>query len=141
MENQIVHRWFFHHPPATVWKYLTDAKLLESWLMPSDFKLQIGHRFTFSARPIPIFGFDGKIYCEVLDFEPLRHLSYAWRGGKGKDVKLDSVVTWTLTEREGGTELNLLHSGFVGMRNYFPYLVMNKGWQKILKRLSQKMES
>lgn len=141
MENQIIHHWFFSHPPEVVWKYLTDPSLLSQWLMPTDFKLEVGHRFTFSARPIPVFGFDGKIYCQVLDFELHRSLQFSWRGGDGPEVKLDSVVTWTLEARNNGTELQLVHSGFKGFRNYFPYLVMNKGWLKIIKRLIQSMQN
>ncbi|WP_276090297.1 SRPBCC domain-containing protein [Pedobacter sp. JY14-1] len=140
MKHQIEHKWFFHHSPAIVWSYLTDPELLSQWLMPNDFKLEIGHRFVFGAKPIRRFSFDGRIYCEVLDFEPLKMLKYSWRGGQGEKVSLDSVVTWTLEPKDGGTELTLLHTGFRGLKNYLPYLIMNKGWLKIAKRWSNKMQ-
>ncbi|MEJ5994568.1 SRPBCC domain-containing protein [Pedobacter sp. Du54] len=140
MENQILHKWFFNHPPETVWEYLTDSELLGQWLLPTDFRLEIGHKFMFGAKPIRRFSFDGRIYCQLLDFEHLKMLKYSWRGGDGENVKLDSVVTWTLEAKDGGTKLTLLHAGFKGLRNYFPYLVMRKGWLKIAKRLLKKMD-
>lgn len=140
MENQIKHKWFFNHPPEIVWEYLTDSTLLAQWLLPTEFKLEIGHKFVFGAKPIRRFSFDGRIYCQLLDFEPLKMLKYSWRGGDGDDVRLDSVVTWTLASKNGGTELTLLHSGFKGIRNLLPYIVMGKGWLKIAKRLDKKME-
>ncbi|GAB3975017.1 hypothetical protein GCM10029978_058060 [Actinoallomurus acanthiterrae] len=41
------------HPPARVWRALTDPDLMARWLMPNDFKPAIGHAFTFRADPIP----------------------------------------------------------------------------------------
>lgn len=34
-----------------------------------------------------------------------------------------------------GTELELVHSGFKGMKNYLSYFIMNKGWVKIGERI------
>src|ERR1700744_1833998 len=141
MRKEINHKWFFSHQPEIVWDYLTKPELLELWLMKNDFKLQIGHKFMFTARAQSKFGFDGKIYCEVLDFVPNRRLCYSWKGGPGLEkVTLDSLVTWTITPKDGGTELLLKHTGFNGAKNYLAYLIMNKGWAKIGKRLSKNLE-
>ncbi|MHA4895890.1 SRPBCC family protein [Pedobacter sp. PWIIR3] len=139
MEKCIKHQWYFNYPPATVWEYLTDSELLAQWLLPTDFKLEVGHKFIFGAKPIKKFSFDGRIYCQVLEFKPQKMLKYSWRGGDGDDVKLNSVVTWTLVPMGTGTELTLVHSGFKGLRNYLPYIVMGRGWLKIAKRLERKM--
>lgn len=139
MNKTILHQWFYNHSPERVWEYLTDATLLGQWLMPNDFKAEVGHQFTFNALPRPRFGFDGKIYCKVLMVEPLERISYSWRGGSGEKVTLDSVVTWTLTSRDGGTLLTLEHSGFKGVKNLITYLVMNKGWIKIAKRMETQL--
>lgn len=81
-------------------------------------------------------GFDGTIYCEVLEIIPFIKLVYSWKGGMSGDTpKLDSIVIWTLSPSEGGTMLQLEHNGFKGFKNYLPYLIMNKGWLKIGKRL------
>lgn len=140
MNNAIHHQWFYNYSPERVWECLTDAELLGQWLMPNDFKAEIGHQFTFRALPRPRFGFDGRIYCKVVAIEPYKRLAYSWRGGEGEKVTLDSLVTWTLTSQNGGTLLTLEHTGFKGIKNLIPYLVMNKGWVKISKRLENKLQ-
>jgi len=141
MTRDIRHTWFFDHAPQAIWDFLTEPELLAQWLMESNFKPVVGHKFSFNTKPKVKLGFDGNIYCEVLSVEPVKRLSYSWKGGPGKGrITLDSVVTWTLTPKGNGTELELVHSGFKGFGNYITYLVMNKGWLKIAKRLSQKMQ-
>jgi uncharacterized protein YndB with AHSA1/START domain len=98
---------FLSHPPARVWKALTDPDMLAKWLMPNDFAAVVGHRFTFRTDPRPKAGFDGIIRCEVLDLEPERLLRFSWRGGS-----LDTTVTWTLVAEGRGTRLFLEHDGF-----------------------------
>jgi uncharacterized protein YndB with AHSA1/START domain len=40
------------HPPEKIWRALTQAPLIEEWLMKNDFQLVAGHRFNFRAAPI-----------------------------------------------------------------------------------------
>jgi uncharacterized protein YndB with AHSA1/START domain len=96
---------FLAHPPARVWRALTDPDLLARWLMPNDFRPAVGHAFTFRTDPQP--GFDGVVHCEVLALEPERRLCISWRGGP-----LDTTVTWTLVPEGRGTRLFLVHDGF-----------------------------
>lgn len=98
---------FLAHPPAKVWRALTDPELLARWLMPNDFQPVVGHRFTFRTEPRPAHGFDGIVHCEVLDLDPERLLRIAWRGGV-----LDTTVTWMLVAEARGTRLFLEHAGF-----------------------------
>jgi uncharacterized protein YndB with AHSA1/START domain len=140
MERTIVHRFQFAHPPQMVWEYLTDAELLAQWLMPNDFKPEVGHAFQFHTKPRIKLGFDGIVHCRVLEVVPYQRLSYTWKGGMSKDnPSLDSVVVWTLTEVNGHTELLLEHKGFKGFKNLLSYFIMNKGWEKIGKRIGKKM--
>ena len=60
---------FVAHPPAKVWRALTEPELMARWLMPNDFRLEVGHRFTFTTEPKKAVGFDGIVHCEVLEFE------------------------------------------------------------------------
>lgn len=104
--------------------------LIASWLMPNDFRAEVGHRFTFRTRPAP--GFDGIVHCEVLAVEPNRRLSYSWRGGsperRGYGAELDTVVTWTLTPSEsGGTRLRLDHDGFTPDKES-TFDILKQGW-------------
>lgn len=98
---------FLAHPPATVWRALTDPVLLAEWLMPNDFAPVVGHEFTFGAVPLPGLGFDGVVRCRVLALEPRRLLRISWRGGR-----LDTTVTWRLVPEGHGTRLLVDHEGF-----------------------------
>lgn len=101
--------WFeidLHHPPAKVWRALTDAELLEAWLLPVlGFDLEPGTTFTFQAPPQP--GWDGTVHCRLLESEEDHLLRYAWKVGD-----LDTVVTFTLTPTGSGTRLSIVQSGF-----------------------------
>lgn len=142
MEKEIKRRFFLAHSPELVWEYLTRSELLTQWLMPNDFKLVIGHQFQFLTKPKINLGFDGIIYCQLLEFIPVKTLVYSWQGGMSKEQpKVDSQVTWTFQATEGGTNLLLEHRGFKGVRNFLPYLIMNKSWPQIVDRLIRKMDA
>lgn len=118
-------------PPEKVWRVLTEPELLAAWLMPNDIKAEVGYRFNFQVQPAP--GWDGVVHCEVLEVEPLRRLSYSWRGGadsnQGYGQAIDTVATWTLTPTaDGGTHLRLDHTGFPP--ESFAFQVMGEGWRK-----------
>jgi hypothetical protein len=40
--------------------------LIAQWLMPGDFRLEVGHRYTMQAKPVAATGFSGAIRAEVL---------------------------------------------------------------------------
>src|SRR5947209_6960665 len=67
------------HPPAKVWRALTDPELLAKWIMANDLQPEVGHAFTFRADPTPWW--DGIVHCEVLEVGPERRLRYTWRSG------------------------------------------------------------
>lgn len=123
---------------------MTDPALLAQWLAENNFEPTVGHKFQFNTKPKIKLDFDGNIYCEVLELIPCKRIVYSWKGGPGDGrITLDSIVTWTLTEKDGGTELTLVHAGFKGgFKSYISYLIMNKGWSIILKkRLPQKISN
>jgi uncharacterized protein YndB with AHSA1/START domain len=135
MKKDIKHTWFLEHPVERVWEYLTDSQLLSAWLMENDFKPIVGHSFQFRAKPVVNFGFDGNVYCEVLEIVPLKKLVYSWKGGPGKGkITLDSVVTWTLKSKDKGTELTIEHTGFAGLKNFMGYFFMNAGWKNVIRK-------
>jgi uncharacterized protein YndB with AHSA1/START domain len=136
MAREIRYTFTYKHPPEVVWNYLTQPDLLAQWLMPNDIKPEAGHRFMFKTKPMEKFGFDGNVYCEVLEVVPFQKLVCSWKGGMSKEnPTLDSIVEWTLNSVPGGTELHLLHTGFKGVNNFMAYIAMNIGWGKIGKRL------
>ncbi|GAA3691667.1 SRPBCC domain-containing protein [Nonomuraea antimicrobica] len=99
---------FIAHPPAKVWRALTEPELVARWLMPNDFKAEVGHRFTFTTTPKKQVGFDGVVHCEVLRIEPEKLLRISWSDGK----RADWTVTWRLEPEGKGTRLFLDHEGF-----------------------------
>jgi len=130
-------------PPRKVWRALTEPKLLESWLMPNDIAPVVGHKFTFKTKPMGEW--DGTIRCEVLAVEPLKRLAYSWIGGsdrnQGWGQTINTVVTWTLTEKPGGTLLLLEHSGF-READKFAYEQMGNGWRSFaVTRINAALEN
>lgn len=90
----------FSHPPERVWRALTQPELLADWLMQSDFRLEIGHDFSFLAEW-------GAIDCRVERIESLKLLSYKWSA-----FDVATVVTFTLEPTRRGTLLRMEQSGF-----------------------------
>lgn len=126
----------FPHAPETIWKTLTTGELIGRWLMaPTGFEPVKGKRFTFQTKPAGAW--DGVIHCEVLEAIPNERLAYAWKSGDEGNVgygsPLDTVVTWTLTQVDGGTRLRLVHSGFVMPKNDTAFKSMSGGWTKVIQ--------
>lgn len=128
---------FLAHPPARVWRALTEPDLIARWLMPGDFRLEVGHRYTMRARPVPATGFSGTVRAEVLDFEVERMLRINWRDTDPHSPNgADWTITWTLEPEGRGTRLFLVHEGFdpedsLQQRSRD---VMGHGWRSVTAR-------
>lgn len=93
---------FLAHPPARVWRALTDPDLQARWMkMGDDFRAEVGHRFAIDM------GQWGTTRCEVLAVEAERLLSVSW-----VNPPLDTTVTWRLEAEGTGTRIFLCHAGF-----------------------------
>jgi uncharacterized protein YndB with AHSA1/START domain len=141
MSKSIKQQFFFAHPPQAVWEYLTNADLMQLWLMKNDFQPILGFDFQFTTKPIPSMELDGIFNCKVLEITPFEKLSYTWKGGPGNgEVTLDTVVTWQLEATPKGTELYLEQSGFGKTEHVTIFNAMSGGWaanvQKIIDRLN-----
>ena len=112
------------HPPEKIWRALTQPHLIEEWLMKSDFRPVVDHRFDFRTEW-------GAIACQVLEIEPSRTLSYTW-AARG----LESVVTWTLTPTGTGTLLRMEQAGFRPDQEQ-AYQGAKYGWKKFFASLDQ----
>lgn len=120
--RSVVKQRDLRHAPEKVWRALTQKHLMEEWLMRSDFKPEVGHRFDLEADW-------GKVSCEVLAVEPNKTLSYSWAAHG-----LESVVTWTLTETATGTHLRMEQAGFGPDQNQ-AYHGARAGWEQFLDKL------
>ena len=111
-------------PPEKIWRALTQPHLIEEWLMKTDFKPVVGHRFDFRADW-------GSVDCQVLTIEPNKTLSYTWAA-----YGLESVVNWTLTPTSTGTHLRMEQSGFRQDQQQ-AYQGAKYGWQRFFANLEQ----
>ena len=142
MNKKIQHQLFFPHQPEAVWEYLTNAELMELWLMKNDFKPIMGHEFTFRVNPIPSLDFDGIVYCKVLEIIPFKKLSYSWKLGPGDGtINVDSVVRWELQPKGNGTELILDHGNFAILKNAGMFNAMNEGWLKNMHKIADRLNA
>ncbi|MEV4224355.1 SRPBCC domain-containing protein [Nonomuraea sp. NPDC049725] len=118
---------FIGHPPAKVWRALTDPGLVTRWLMPGDYRAEVGHRFTFTTTPRPDVGFDGVVPCEVLEVEPEKLVKLAW----GRE---SWIVTWRLEPEGHGTRFFLDHEGFDpdDPAQQLSRRIMGGGWPRIV---------
>ena|SRR5690242_7243515 len=139
MSKSIHHTLFFPNPPEMIWEYLTKSELMELWLMKNDFQPVVGHNFQFKTNPLPNLNFDGIVYCKVLEIIPNKKLVYSWKGGpRPGEISMDLIVEWTLTEKNNGTELDLVHSGFKeGFEDVPIFSAMESGWLKNMKEIYQ----
>jgi uncharacterized protein YndB with AHSA1/START domain len=123
----------FPHPPAKLWRALTESPLLAQWMMNNDFEPVVGRRFQFRADPMP--NWNGIVDCEVKIVEPQQRLSYLWGVG-GEASGLQWVVDWTLTPAEGGTHVRMEQSGF-GPDQLQAYNGAKYGWQRFIGGLEK----
>jgi uncharacterized protein YndB with AHSA1/START domain len=121
------------HPPEKVWRALTQAPLIEDWLMQNDFQPVVGHRFTLRTTPQP--NWNGVVDCEVLEVEPHTRLAYRWNASGAEAEKgLKSTVTWTLTRTDDGTHLRMEHAGF-RPQDESNFRGASYGWKAFMARL------
>ncbi len=142
MSKSIHHTLFYPQEPALVWEYLTTPALMAQWLMPTDFEPILGREFQFRTNPMPKFEFDGIVYCKVLEILAPRKLVYSWKGGPGNgELTMDSIVSWTLTGKDNGTELTLDHSGFKILTNLDIFNGMDAGWLANMKKIADRLNA
>jgi uncharacterized protein YndB with AHSA1/START domain len=136
-------------PPEKVWVALTDPRAIAEWLMPNDFKAEVGHRFRLQVDRMP--GTTGIVLGEVIEVDHPRRLSYSWVEGEadgtrrlkrdGRTFRDHTIVTWTLDRTaQGGTKLTLEHIG-VEVIPWLYRLMMAFGWGTMVKRWIPKVAS
>ncbi|MFD9127431.1 SRPBCC domain-containing protein [Kitasatospora sp. NPDC059571] len=117
---------FLPHPPAAVWRALTDPELQARWWAAGDVKPVVGHRFALDMGPW------GSQQCEVTAVEEERLLRYTFAEGS-----LDTTITWRLVPEGRGTRLLLEHAGFDldSPMGRTALDGMGRGWPGVLGRL------
>lgn len=129
MQEEIKQTRHLDQSPREVWAFLTQPELLEQWLGKTDFQPVVGHKFRFASP----YGNDS--YCEVLEVTPFTRLSYSWQKKSLRDgMPFTSKVMWTLVPKENGTELRLVHTGFVALEDFTGH---DNGWNACLNQFEK----
>src|ERR1700722_17581014 len=93
----------YPHPPAKVWRGVTDPALISlststgAGGRPEGFAPIAGTKFRFVAKPKP--GWNGIVDCEVLEVNEPSLLRYSWTGDAGGDL---TQVVYRLAPHGGG---------------------------------------
>jgi len=137
MENEIILKWVFKKAPEKVWEFLTNPDLLAKWLMPTNFKPILGYKFQFQKNNPLDCTYGGMVSCEIMEILEPKLLSYSWDfdSEEGKP-KYHSLVTWHLNPCSLGTELVLIHSGFIFEEHRIDH---NAGWKELLEKLENQI--
>ena len=126
MKSTLVCKAEYPHPLERVWQALTHRKALATWLMDNNFEPYVGHRFQFKEPSLP--GLNTVIDCQIITLEPPNRLVYTWQT---EGMSTPSLVTWTLTPIEGGTQLQMHHSGLTTAAiPLHPTSPLPQGWQQ-----------
>lgn len=132
----VVLRRFLRHPPARVWKALTDPDSVRQWfLTTARIDGRKGGRVDLVTGPSQVHA-TGRI----LAWEPPRLYEYQWNVAPKDDRQYGgerTVVRWELTPRDGGTLLVLTHRDLT--KN--AARVFNLGMQAFLDRLEAQLDS
>lgn len=127
------------HSPEDVWTALTTPAAIAEWLMPNDFKPEVGHRFRLQVDGNWMFS--GISECEVLEVDPPRRLVYNWVIVPKDDSKPrhePMVLTWTLEPVAEGTKLVLVQAGLEHIPWHFRGM-MSMGWGRYVGSLLPKV--
>jgi len=127
------------HPPEAVWLALTTPEAIAEWLMPNNFKAEVGHKFRLQVDGNWMFS--GINECEVLQVDPPRKLVYNWvvvPVDQSKRRHEPMVLTWTLEPVDGGTRLVLVQTGLENIPWHFRWM-MSMGWGRYLRSLLPKV--
>ncbi len=141
MSNQLVpdiHKQaVFHASIEKVWEAVATSEGIAAWLMPNDFRPEIGCEFTLQSPfgPSP---------CKVIELDAPHRLAFSWDTSGW-------IVTFELKELSAEkTEFTLIHSGWgapeetvskAGEKQADVRNRMNGGWETIVnQKLRQAVE-
>ena len=127
--------------PETVWRYLTEAELRETWFMGGtdatgvgEFDLVVDHD-NLSTDDVPYpeenLCYKGSVWHEkVIRFDPPRLLETTFQGGK------NGIVTYELVPEGERTRLLLTHSGITSETGFQGF---GGGWNSHMTVLQEKL--
>ncbi|CAE7262685.1 mscS [Symbiodinium necroappetens] len=133
---------FYPHSPERVWVAITDPRAIAEWLMPNNFRAEVGAKFRFQVDTMPLMKkLTGVTECEVLECEPPRKLVYSWQivwADESREPHGPMVISWELIPENGGTRLVFEHRGIENIPWIYRFM-MSSGWGRMVKRLIPKI--
>ena len=115
--------------PGDVFRALTDPEQINRYMGGSaTIEPQVGGTLDY--------GWGGHEPMQILTLEPEREFSHTW-GYVGDEHAEGTIVTWTLAESGGKTQLTMVHSGFAPERSHQDYQV---GWRDFINRIKFMVE-
>ena len=111
--------------PREVWSAWTSSEGLASWWGPpgSNIELRIGGSYEIYFSLDEEEGRRGSEGCRVLAYVPGESLSFTWNAPP--HLPLRSANTWvvlTFTSTAGGTNVRLVHTGFLAGDDWDDYM-------------------
>lgn len=108
---------FIRAPRERVYGAFATADALRSWMGPRGMEVaevSVNHRVGGAWR-IVMHGRDGskfKVGGVYRDLQPPQRLAYTWQWEEGALAGISTLIEVSLAEQEGGTLLEMRHSGF-----------------------------
>jgi uncharacterized protein YndB with AHSA1/START domain len=124
---------WFPHTIDKVWLAITETEQVSKWLVPTDFKAEVGANYALKS---PEDGCD-MVTGKVIEANPYK-LIYSWINASCNEV--ETIITWTLKSEKEGTSLTMIHSGISGYPNEVaPKMIESYtgGWERCFNNLGE----
>lgn len=136
---------FIKAPRDKVFEAFTSAEVLPRWHCPRGMEVasasvdaRVGGNWRIDMRARS--GFKIAVYGQYRAIERPGRLVYTWRWDGAMDPAggVETLIELTLTERDGGTEVQMQHSGFLSAPAREGH---TEGWNSVLNRLTDLLDA
>src|SRR5437870_982467 len=131
---------FINASPARVYAAWTDPAQLRDWFVPENVRtrsitadVHVGGKYRWDL--ITQEGEDWAAFGEYRELVPGKKIVFTWQWDDDEAWKnVSSVVTVELSDRDGGTEVRLIHEKLPSEESRDRH---NEGWNSVLDRLEK----